>query len=729
MKYQTSSYSEFKEVYNFLPNLQKLLIEVFPNSSFEEQKLDKEFFVNLYTNQYVTETGDSLFNKLSMEIKNNYKFNDFSQTYLPLKGDKTGGKITFNTLLLEGMREKTNLLSDNDKLNVWAEIIAYLSFSLIRESGVQIVFEHTLSEEIPIIQKINSKFTVSENQEAQLQIERKDYIKSRKEIEKQYEQNFDWFIDTTLFRNYWDDKDFCINKMKNSFCNIEFVDKKLFENVDFVTEAIELILNKISNYSYSRYSTDYSDIHNRFMANKQDFLKYLDILLKELPDSYINIENVDKFIQIYNYQKKQSESNFIESQRILFSMIEKFLNTDIENIDYEKISNFYKKTEFISIENLKKDKILKELCESINSIGERSSVLADFFGVLNKRDNNLLTKEIVLKVFKQTNIKNFYVYGSTQEKLKSLFKNINEKEYLSIIETNTNLLGIVGRPKFKITEDFLNKVSDLSKSVFFSLMNEEYLVNNYNKVLQISNYEGEDLNEENFNKYVDKNDKELLLNIIKNRTRLPDFLSKLTAPQFYKDNELDVDIIKYMSANMLYEIMHYKKGKLITFFKNISEENKDILLEENSHFYKYLPESKKINKKDAINFLKSIDKDDYNTNFWTIPGSLSKDKEFCLELVKEFLNNSEKSIYIKSIPPEFWNNKDFILKVAKELDSHTTGTINQLVNLLPKNIEEFFTKFEIKPGEYHDFMSSYMSKQELKNLLTEPVQAKRVNKL
>lgn len=727
MKYQTNSYSEFKEVYNFISNIRKLLLTVFPTISFEDQKMDKEGLMEQYMNKHISVgvKSDTLADKLSQEIKDTYRFNDFSRTYLPLKAESITNKTSFNSLLLEGMRDKTQGFSEDKKLHAWAEIIAYLNYCLIRDEGVKLYFEGDLNRDTPIIKKLQSVLNLKSG-DFELQVERGDYAQLRQENDNKYKKNFDWFIDPSLFRNHWDDKDFCLNKIKEKFGDIVFVDKKLFENTDFIKGVMDIIVERFPRRSYNSLSYYNEDSAAAFMENKEEFVQYLDAVVQQLPQDYVKINNLEDIITIYKYQLK----NKSVSHPKLFSAIERIFNDDIENINYSEIRHMHKNIEFIRPENISNDKILNAICSSFNYHERESSAgMNTFLQAIDDKGANVINKDLMLKIFTIAKFKYFHIYGDVRKKVVQTLQDINSHEYISILKSTPAALELI-KPQFKLTDNVLEEILAVSPRHYLSLLNKDYINRNYKKVLAVTNYDSNLLNEIDFKKNVSPTDKDFLVEVIQHLQHLPEFIRNLSLPQFYKNDKLDIEVIKYLKLDFLHYSLGEKRGKLCSFFKNITEKEKDILLLHNIQAYRYLPESKRVNKMDAVNFLNGFEEDKYQTGLSSIPSSLFVEPDFCLHMVKAFLHKQpDNSNFIEKIPELFWFNKEFILNVMQELDKSPKNSVNKLVSLLPVNVGEFFTKFEIKTGEYHDFMSAYIAKQELKNLLTEPAEKKRVNKL
>ena len=587
----------------------------------------------------------------------------------------------------------------------------------------------------------------------ELQTEKPNYNKNIENEKNKYTHDFNWFIDNTLIFNNWGDEQYCLKQLDKKLSDIEFVEQSILEKTSFQMSILKDFLQK-TLYS-SRYEDHYDKNSYKVLADTPErYMHYLDILFSNFKQDDVNNSNVNSLFSLFKYIKKYIPEDNKNIKNKIHNLITNYLNNTITEEQFSTLGSSHSLIALLDKETLKKDYVIKALCNDFIIKNDRNShyygKLNDFFEPIINKYPDILDKDLFLNVlmhFQKENNMAFSQYNNIYKTAVSIIKTLDETQLLQALTFNkkiANLLSHTGRDEknetnigFPITDSFLEALYNILSStdevrIYFYHITPEYLDKNFKTVVQRSDYSRQYLNEATFSKYIKNDDIPFLVDML--QKEIPDFLQDFKHPCFYKDGRLNIEIIKNIPYKKIYSEHHYGKTRspIKSFFNSITDKEKKALLLEDPLFYDLLPEIKKIDKTAALNYLTSGGSDKFS-QISAIPKILFSDVDFCLDILKLcFTDTRNKQYFLNKIPAERWSNKYFILNACKIFDKQSDNAINDVVAILPKNIIEFMKKFEISTGNYYDFMSSYITKQELKNALScaEPEkQLKKVNKL
>lgn len=758
MNYISNNYNDFKDFYSFWANINKLFEQEFGHFDLDKYKINKSNIEKTYlsttTENIMSSDTLSTVEQLLSQIVFHLNNNNFETSYLPLSTINANNKTGFNQLLFDGLTQKTQKLSDAQKISVWAEAVAYMYHCMAQEKSVKISIDEPSKIEISnFYLKLKESFKSHDDLPLQLQIEKPNYNKNIENEKSKYTNDFHWFIDNTLIFNNWGDEQYCLKQLETKFSDIEFVEQSILEKPSFQMSALNHLLKM--NLASSRYDTDYHNDSYKVLADTPErYMYYLDILLSNFKQADVNNDNVNSLFSLLKYIKKNIKEDNKNIKNKIHNLITNYLNNTITKEQFNTLSSSHSLIALLNKETLKKDYVIKALCDNfiMTSNGNRNYYgrLNDFFEPILNKYPDILDKELFLNVlmhFKKENNMALAQYNNIYKNILSIIKTLDETQLLQALAFNKNIAKLLSHTTrdekiqinigFPITDTFLESLYNILASTddlraYFYLITPEYLDKNFKTVVQRSGYSRQYLNEANFSKYIQNDDIHFIVDML--QKEIPDFLQDFKHPCFYKDGRLNIEIIKNIPYKKIYSEHHYGKTRspIKSFFNSITDKEKKALLLADPLFYDLLPEIKKIDKMAALNYLTSGGSDKLS-QISSIPKLLFSDADFCLDILKLcFTEPRSKKYFLNKIPTERWSNKYFILNACKIFDKHSDNTINDVIALLPKNIIEFMKKFEISTGNYYDFMSSYITKQELKNMLScvEPEkQLKKVNKL
>lgn len=735
MYYQSNNYKSFESLSNLLSSVNRLLAKEFPNQP--QFKVYKEKLENYYGAKYNAQlVSVNNLTALDSFIQDNFLYNDFKSSYLPISLEHITAKTTLNSLIYDGIKNKTKNLPDNEKLQVWAEIISYVFLCSMNNQSITIQTDSPLDDKNPITQKMEKVFThISYN--GKLLVENNSYAKSKSKEFNNYTNNFDWQVDKTLIDGSWKNSTYVLKQLDKNLLDLNLVEPILFENSEFNENLLKIVFNKLNSNKREDYTID-----ERLGVDQEIYKKYLYPLFEKINDyadtNFIK-DNVAHLFNILSTNKKiirtKSPSN-----------VEQYIKNYINNIEKSEkinIKSVFKYLNYIEPENLLKPQVLDFIYKN-KSYDE--CLLSEAIRLFPKMD----IKSLFFNIIEHDNDTEISFNSFYTKQLKTIVRQCDEQEIIKIFNLSPQILNSYlyqgYRLSFPINDLFLDQILNIctndttSTKIHYidNLFNDNYISKNYKQI---------------FNLELDwpKTYHQLRNSLIKYTCQDPIYLEEKlktrNAPRelqqmafnseflFPKKKE-NFNIDKLFYFDFTFVKKQLEDTRLLNQLKDalslLNTEDTKKLLSNNIKYYTLLPQKYKLDADFAEKFFTSLTerdnpKNDHLVNINAIPSVMFKNINMSFMAVKKYLSyndcaSKENELYINKIPTHYWSNKDFILQLCTIMDKSIKEKVDSFINFMPDKVKIFFKQFKIEHGHYAEFLSSYMEKQELKaKLLNTPI--------
>lgn len=739
MYYTTTDYKNFEENYNFFAHFHKIVTDYIPQLEFKIskdliEKLDREK-LSIGTNEYYPEGVRDLCDAIQIHLINN----DYVGHFLPLRAIKINNRTSMGALLKEGIKEQLEGRSESEKIAYLGSIITYIYTARRAGTGVRIHFDNDLQDtSIAVIDKI-SKYFVPEKVTPSTEHVMTNYDKIKKLFFTPETEDFNWYIQEDLVIKRWDDEAYVLSQVSQSSSNIAFIDKSLFENNLFNEKLAKIIFSKIEPKS----STSFWE---QLEITREKFKEISPLLFKGIND----FEDKKFFKDNINYVK--ALESYHKTAGLDSQYFKLFITSTVNNLkEGETISSLYQYIDYIDRENIVKPYILMQL-ENPNSWS--TTLLENIYN----RYPDIEDREYFLNIMKLKSQQ--YFSHDYMQPLKKFLKNCTQEDFIEVMNISASTLSnymsymnTVGEKPFDFSYDYdfceqllsaveaFNNEGDNRKNkakILQFMLTPEFIDKN---VKRIYNYSLSGnwyiLSPDNLQKVY--NDTAYMKDLLKSKKLSKNHEEeyfKFISPTLLEPKSFDIELFSLFSFPILEDSIRYNeamRARVNECIKQLNYESIQKLLERNSLNYLFLTHEQKIDTNLATQFIEGLNKGSNlkEKYFGIIPPILMKNKDLYLLMIGSAMQTNLAPQLLKKCPKEFWNNKEFILKICSMLDNSnkSDSLIQTYIAAMPQKIQEFFKKFDMKKGDYQNFLSMYILKQELNQSLQVSVSKPKINKL
>lgn len=739
MYYTTTDYKNFEENYNFFAHFHKIVTDYIPQLEFKIskdliEKLDREK-LSIGTNEYYPEGVRDLCDAIQIHLINN----DYVGRFLPLRAIKINNRTSMGALLKEGIKEQLEGKSESEKIAYLGSLITYLYTARRAGTGVRIHFDNNLQDtSIPVIEKI-SKYFVQEKVTPPTEHVMTNYDKIKKLFFTPETEDFNWYIQEDLVIKRWDDEAYVLSQVSQSSSNIAFIDKSLFENNLFNEKLAKIIFSKIEHKSSTSFWEQLEITREKF----KEISPLLFSRINDFEDKKFFRNKIGCVKALESYHKTAG----LDSQ--YFKL---FITSTVNNLkEGEAISSLYQYIDYIDRENIVKPYILMQL-ENPNSWS--TTLLENIYN----RYPDIEDREYFLNIMKFKSQQ--YFSHDYMQPLKKFLKNCTQEDFIEVMNISASTLSnymsymnTVGEKPFDFIYDYdfceqLLSASEVSNNegdnrknkakILQFVLTPEFIEKN---VKRIYNYcilgNWNILSPANLQTLYQ--DTEYMKNLLKQKilsNKREEEYFKFISPTLLEPKSFDIELFSLFSFPLLEDSIRYNeamRARVNECMKQLNYESIQKLLERNSLNYSFLTHEQKIDTNLATQFIEGLNKGSNlkEKYFGIIPPILMKNKDLYLLMIGSAMQTNLAPQLLKKCPKEFWNNKEFILKICSMLDNSnkSDSLIQTYIAAMPQKIQEFFKKFDMKKGDYQNFLSMYILKQELNQSLQVSVSKPKINKL
>lgn len=485
---------------------------------------------------------------------------------------------------------------------------------------------------------------------------------------KHYTTQFDWTVSQDDISWKWSDKAFVLenNNIKEIIKNS---DTELWDDISFLKEFF----------------------------NKYNFEVVKDIVKSDLPQEYLLKKSMLKFAQseagvflgMWERVQKINAISPPKKEKILKEIIPALSNKDVlvdilYNVSQDLLAQFAHHIPMA----LRMDEDIEEniyrICNQAE-YGEKLN-LFNFFPeqYFENKENfiKFLDKVVQKDIMQGFNHPHIFKYWQeSKERVLSLFdKNFN------LFLASSNLRGLLSlfkklpeelKQDKEIIQKFLQHgVIDIIGMLDYKHQADPQLI----ELALIKGYNGWNLSQENIFKI---NDPQAQKNYLSNH---PEIVKDKKFPKSWLNNSDNVlTCLSYLKWSEIPDVV------IQQIYSDVSLAEKFIYKEPSC--YAHFPLKVKLNPDYAAHFLYKVDRLNLNTDSKLeklLPKGIWYNQQFCINIIKK------NAAYIEDVPKEFFNDKNFLIKLFSLEQSIDKDQFERILEKLPKQINIFLKSYEIE---------------------------------